>query len=218
MGIEDKLNELAEYIISGKHFEASKTTRQLVDEGAEPSSILDNGLMKGMEVVGKRFRDGQMFVPQVLVSARAMKRSLSVIEPLIVKDNKSKKGKVLIGTVKGDVHDIGKNLVVLMLQGAGYEVVDIGTGCTAEMFYNAYKEHQPDIVGMSALLTTTMSYMKEVVEKFKSKNVKVPVIVGGAPLNDKFSDSIGADGYAKNAYEAVGLVDRILNAENKKPV
>lgn len=217
MGIEEKFSYLVDAILSGKHFEARKITEQLVDEGAEPSQILDNGLMKGMEVVGKRFRDGQMFVPQVLVSARAMKRALSVIEPLIVKDSKSKKGKVLIGTVKGDVHDIGKNLVVLMLQGAGYEVVDIGTGCTAEQFYNSYKEYQPDVVGMSALLTTTMSYMKEVVEKFKSEDVDFPVIVGGAPLNDKFSAGIGADGYAKNAYEAVGLVDSLLTTKKPQP-
>ena len=216
MGIDQKLNKLADFVIAGKYLDASKITRELLDNNVDPRSILDQGLMKGMDVVGQRFRDQQMFVPQVLVSARAMKKSLNLLEPLLVNDSSNKRGKVVIGTVKGDVHDIGKNLVTLMLQGAGFEVIDLGTGCDAKQFIDAYYEHKPDVIGLSALLTTTMTYMNEVVCKFKEKGLGVPIIIGGAPLNQKYADSIGAAGYARNAYEAVRLVDKII--KDNKPV
>jgi len=210
MGVNEKLAELAQFVISGKHLEAQKITQELIDEKCDPQTILNEGLMKGMEVVGQRFRDNQMFVPQVLVAARAMKTSMKVIEPLMLASAVKSKGKILIGTVKGDVHDIGKNIVATMMQGAGYEVIDIGTGCDVNKFYQEYETHKPDLIGMSALLTTTMVNMKPVIDHFKNKNVNVPFIVGGAPLNQKFADEIGANGYGRDAYDAVKIADQLL--------
>lgn len=210
MELEKKLQELSEFLISGKHIETERLTNELVDEGVKPKIILDEGLMKGMAVVGQRFRDQQMFVPQVLVAARAMKFSMKILEPLMIGEKNQSKGKVLLGTVKGDVHDIGKNLVGIMLQGSGYEVIDIGTGITAEKYFEEYEKAKPDIVGLSALLTTTMMYMKNVIEYFNEQNANVPIIIGGAPLNQKFADEIGAAGFGRSAYEAVQLVDSIL--------
>lgn len=187
-----------------------KTAQELLDENVTPQVILDEALMKGMAVVGEKFRNNEMFVPQVLVSARAMKLVMTILEPYFTASSISKKGKIIIGTVKGDIHDIGKNLVSIMLQGAGYDVVDLGTGCTAEKFYDEYEKNEANVVGMSALLTTTMVYMKTVIDYFKDKKAEVPLIIGGAPINQKYADEIGADGYAKNAYDAVILVDKIL--------
>jgi len=211
MEVEKKLQELTDFLIVGKHNETENLTKQLVEGGIEPKVILNEGLMKGMAVVGRRFRDQQMFVPQVLVAARAMKFGMKIIEPLMVGETNFSKGKILLGTVKGDVHDIGKNIVGIMLQGAGYEVIDLGIGITAEKYFEEYQKSDADIIGMSALLTTTMVYMKNVVEYFKDKKINVPIIVGGAPLNKKYADDIGADGYGRSAYEAVNLVDSILN-------
>lgn len=210
MTAQEKLSELAQLVINGKHLDAQRITKELIDERCDAQTILNDGLMKGMEVVGQRFRDNQMFVPQVLVAARAMKTSMKVIEPLMINGEVKSKGKVLIGTVKGDVHDIGKNIVATMMQGAGFEVIDIGTGCDVNKFYQEYETHKPDLIGMSALLTTTMVNMKPVIDHFKNKNVNVPFIVGGAPLNKKFADEIGAAGYGKDAYDAVKIADSIL--------
>lgn len=210
MEYQEKLNELSECILSGKHIDAERITQELVLLRVTARTILDEGLMKGMNIVGQRFRDQQMFVPQVLVAARAMKFSMKILEPLMIGQENNSKGKVLIGTVKGDVHDIGKNLVAIMLQGAGYEVVDIGIGCSAEKFFEEYQKNKPDVIGMSALLTTTMIYMKEVINYFNNKNVKVPLIIGGAPINKKFAEEIGADGFGRSAYEAVQVVDSLI--------
>jgi 5-methyltetrahydrofolate--homocysteine methyltransferase len=211
MNLQQKLSDLAQLIISGKHLDAQKITYELIENNVDPDTILKESLMKGMEVVGQRFRDNQIFVPQVLVSARAMKTSMKVLEPLMIKENIKSKGKVLIGTVKGDVHDIGKNIVAAMLQGGGYVVIDIGIGCDENKFFQEYETHQPNIIGISALLTTTMINMKPVIDHFKNKNVNLPFIVGGAPLNKKYADEIGASGYGKDAYESVKLVDSLLN-------
>lgn len=205
-----KLNELSDFVITGKHIDAEKITQELISAGVTARTILDEGLMKGMNIVGQRFRDQRMFVPQVLVAARAMKVSMKILEPLMIGQESNSKGKVLIGTVKGDVHDIGKNLVAIMLQGAGYEVVDIGIGCSAEKFFEEYQKNKPDVIGMSALLTTTMIYMKEVINYFNNENVKVPLIIGGAPINKKFAEEIGADGFGRSAYEAVQVVDSLI--------
>jgi len=210
MEYQEKLNELSECIISRKHIDAERITQELVLSGVTARTILDEGLMKGMNIVGQRFRDQQMFIPQVLVAARAMKFSMKILEPLMIGQENNSKGKVLVGTVKGDVHDIGKNLVAIMLQGAGYEVVDIGIGCSAEKFFEEYQKNKPDVIGMSALLTTTMIYMKEVINYFNNKNVKVPLIIGGAPINKKFAEEIGADGFGRSAYEAVQVVDSLI--------
>lgn len=213
MNAQEHLASLAQCVIDGKHIESEQLTRQLLDGGSSPMLILDEGLLPGMAVVGRRFRDGEMFLPQVLVSARAMKTAMKILEPLLAASNIEPKGKILIGTVKGDVHDIGKNLVSVMLQGNGYSVIDIGTQNPVEKYLAAYEQHHPDIIGLSALLTTTMMYMKTVITTFKEKNIPVPIIVGGAPVTQKFADEINAHGYAKNAVEAVELVNRLLNKE-----
>lgn len=205
-----KLRKLCQALIDGKHLEAEAITRELVGCGVEPKIVLDEGLMAGMDVVGKNFKAGVIFLPQVLVSARAMKSSMTVLEPLLAQSAYRSKGRILLGTVKGDVHDIGKNLVAIMLRGAGYEVVDIGVGCSSDRFIHMYEKHSPDIVGMSALLTTTMLYMKVVVDSFVAKGIKVPLIVGGAPVTSRFANNIGAAGYARNASEAADLVKSIV--------
>ena len=207
--MKEKLQILAELLITGKHLETEKLTGELIDSGVSPEIILQDGLMPGMNIVGQRFRDQEMFVPQVLVVARAMKFSMKVLEPLMVGSNHRSKGKILLGTVKGDVHDIGKNLVGIMLQGAGYHVIDLGIGITAEKYLEEFEKNEPDIIGMSALLTTTMMYMKDVINLFEQKKIKVPIIIGGAPLNKKIADEMGATGFGRSAYEAVQLVDSI---------
>ena len=207
--MKEKLQILAELLITGKHLETEKLTGELIDSGVSPEIILQDGLMPGMNIVGQRFRDQEMFVPQVLVVARAMKFSMKVLEPLMVGSNHKSKGKILLGTVKGDVHDIGKNLVGIMLQGAGYHIIDLGIGITAEKYLEEFEKNEPDIIGMSALLTTTMMYMKDVINLFEQKKIKVPIIIGGAPLNKKIADEMGATGFGRSAYEAVQLVDSI---------
>ena len=207
--MKEKLQILAELLITGKHLETEKLTGELIDSGVSPEIILQDGLMPGMNIVGQRFRDQEMFVPQVLVAARAMKFSMKVLEPLMVGSNHRSKGKILLGTVKGDVHDIGKNLVGIMLQGAGYHIIDLGIGITAEKYLEEFEKNEPDIIGMSALLTTTMMYMKDVINLFEQKKIKVPIIIGGAPLNKKIADEMGATGFGRSAYEAVQLVDSI---------
>lgn len=208
--MNNKLKKLSELIIIGKHLDTEKITQELIEEGIRPEVILEEGLMPGMNIVGQRFRDQQMFVPQVLVAARAMKFSMKVLEPQMIGSNHKSKGRILLGTVKGDVHDIGKNLVGIMLQGAGYDVIDLGIGITAEKYFEEYEKNEPDIIGMSALLTTTMMYMKDVINLFQQKNVKVPIIVGGAPLNKMIANEMGAAGFGRSAYEAVQLVDSLV--------
>ncbi len=189
---------------------SEKVTRELLDLKVEPSKILNDGLIPGMEHVGVEFRAGRMFLPQVLVAARAMKTSMALLEPLLAAGSYKAKGKILIGTVKGDMHDIGKNLVSIMLRGAGYEVVDIGVGCSADRFREAFLQHRPDIIGLSALLTTTMVSMKGVIDLFAQNGLKVPIIIGGAPISAKFAQEIGAAGYARNATDAVDLVRSLM--------
>jgi 5-methyltetrahydrofolate--homocysteine methyltransferase len=203
--IEELLKKLAEAVIIGKHLEAVELTKQLLALNHSPKEILDNGLLPGMDVVGQRFRDNIIFVPQVLISARAMKSSLALLEPLLAESNIPAKGIVIMGTVKGDIHDIGKNIVSMMLRGNGYKVVDIGIDASVEKFIDAVKKENANIVGMSALLTTTMLYMKTVIDKFKSDNLPVKIMIGGAPISKAFAEQIGADAYGKNASEAVRL-------------
>ncbi len=210
MGIKEDFGMLAEAIIAGKHIEAGNFTSKLLDESVPSGEILEKGLLPGMDVVGKRFRDNQIFLPQVLVSARAMKTSMKILEPFMIGSGHRPKGTALLGTVKGDVHDIGKNIVSIMLQGNGYSVFDLGSDCSAEKFMSGVEQYQPDIIGLSALLTTTMVYMRTVIEFLHSRQVSMPIIIGGAPINQKYATEIGADGYARNAAEAVELVSRLL--------
>lgn len=209
--IEELLQKLAASVIEGKHLEAVEFTKQLLALNHTPKEILDNGLLAGMNVVGQRFRDNIIFVPQVLISARAMKFSLAILEPLLAESKIPVIGTVIMGTVKGDIHDIGKNIVSMMLRGNGFKVVDIGIDASYEKFLDAVKKENAQIVGMSALLTTTMLYMKTVIDKFKNENLNVKIMIGGAPVSKAFADQIGADAYGKNASEAVRLAREFVN-------
>ena len=181
-------------------------------EGAEAGDIMANGLIAGMGVVGKRFKVGEMFLPEVLLSAEVMHKGLGIINPLLAKAGQKGMGKVVIGTVEGDIHDIGKRIVGFLLEGNGFEVTDLGVDVKADVFIKAIEESKPDILGMSALLTTTMPHMGEIINLLKERNLrdKVKVIVGGASVNDQFAKSIGADGYAPEAGSAVEWVKKAL--------
>ncbi len=207
-----ELQALAEAIINGKRNDVVELTKKLIDAGVPAKQILDEGLISGMSVVGEKFKNGEYFVPEVLVAARAMKAAMELLRPLLAASDVEPIGTVVIGTVRGDLHDIGKNLVVMMLEGAGFRVVDLGVDVPAEKFIEAAKEHNANIVGMSALLTTTMTYMPEVIKALEAEGIRkqVKVIVGGAPVTQEWADQIGADGYAPDAASAVDKCKELL--------
>ena len=176
-----------------------------------PLEIISNGLIAGMNVVGVQFKSGEMFVPEVLMSAKSMAAGIEIVKPLIADKDMPSMGKVLIGTVKGDLHDIGKNLVAMMLESGGFTVINLGIDIAPEKFVAAFKEHQPDIIAMSALLTTTMMHMKDTIELIKEEGFKVKCIIGGAPISQEFADTIGADGYSPDAASAVDLCRKLLS-------
>jgi 5-methyltetrahydrofolate--homocysteine methyltransferase len=211
MGIEELLAALSKSVIEGHHSDAEQTTQSLLQVNVTPEVILERGLLPGMEIVGQRFKAGQIFLPQVLVAARAMKMSMKLLTPLLAAAKIVSKGTILIGTVKGDVHDIGKNLVSIMLQGSGFRVVDIGIDCPSGKFVAGVREHNPDVIALSAMLTTTMVYMKVVIDDLRLNNVAVPIIVGGAPINRAYAESIGATAYARTASDAVDVVRRLMS-------
>ena len=188
--------------------------RIFLDRGWTPYDILTKALVEGMRIVGVDFRDGILFVPEVLLSANAMKAGMFILRPLLVETGAPKVGKMVIGTVKGDIHDIGKNLVCMMMEGAGFEVVDLGINNPVDNYINAAIEHQAEIIGMSALLTTTMPYMKVVIDTLKEKGMRSDyiVLVGGAPLNEAFADAIGADAYCRDAAVAVETAKGLIAA------
>ena len=177
----------------------------LLQRGWTPYDVLTKALVEGMRIVGVDFRDGILFVPEVLMSANAMKGGMAILRPLLIETGAPKMGKMVIGTVKGDIHDIGKNLVGMMMEGAGFEVIDLGVNNGVEKYLAAIAEHQPDIIGMSALLTTTMPYMKVIIDTLKEKGMREDyiVLVGGAPLNESFANAVGADAYCRDAAVAV---------------
>ena len=199
------IEQIFDDLYDGLAEEISEATQILLDRNWAPYDVLTQGLVAGMKIVGEDFRDGILFVPEVLLAANAMKAGMTILRPLLIKTNAPKMGKVVIGTVKGDIHDIGKNLVGMMLEGAGFEVIDLGINIPVENYLAALEQHQPDILGMSALLTTTMPYMKVVIETMKEKGIRNDyiVLVGGAPLNEDFAKSIGADAYCRDAAVAV---------------
>ena len=207
---EQLLKDIAASVIEGNRDRCESLTRQLLDAGLGPKEILDRGLVPGMDVVGVRFRDNVIFVPEVLISARAMKTSLAILEPLLTAAKIKEVGTCVIGTVKGDIHDIGKNIVGMMLKGAGFRVVDLGVDTKVEKFLDAIRNEKADIVGMSALLTTTMGYMKVVIDRIKADGIPVKTMIGGAPVSQSFAEKIGADRYAKNASEAVEKAKELL--------
>ena len=205
-------NSLFDAIVAGKADIAATETKAAVDNGVAPQDIINGQMVKAMAEVGQRFEDGKAFVPQLLMAGRAMKAGLEILKPLMAGDASASVGKIIIGTVKGDLHDIGKNLVASMLEGCGFEVINIGIDVTSEQFVEAIKEHNADILCMSALLTTTMTYMPEVLDALKTAGIrdKVKVMIGGAPITQAFADEIGADGYSDNANSAVALAKRLM--------
>lgn len=208
------LNLLYEAILNGKLEQAVDVTNQAIADGVEPQAIINGYMIKAMEEVGQRFQRGEAFVPNLLMAARAMKGSLDILKPLMKGDASNALGKVVIGTVKGDLHDIGKNLVASMLEGCGFEVINLGVDVPSEKFIAAIKENNADILCLSALLTTTMNYMKDVIEALKADGLrdKVKVMVGGAPVTALFAEQVGADGYSEDASEAVALARRLVSA------
>ena len=213
---EDKLKPLYEAIVAGKLEPAVEITRQAIAEGVAPQMIINNYMIKAMGEVGQRFHDGKAFVPQLLMAGRAMKGALELLKPLLAGSASTTIGKIVIGTVKGDLHDIGKNLVASMLEGCGFEVINIGIDVTCDKFVEAVKENHADILCMSALLTTTMTYMKEVIQALEEAGIRnqVKVMIGGAPVSQGFADEIGADGYSDNANTAVAVAKELIG--NKK--
>jgi 5-methyltetrahydrofolate--homocysteine methyltransferase len=208
----DKYEELAEKVIAGDLEGLKAGVQAMLAEGTAAREIIDRGLLPGMEVVGARMKSGECFIPEVLLSARTMQGALDILKPLLAAGDSGSTGTVVIGTVEGDLHDIGKNLVGMLLQGAGFEVVNLGTGVTPDQFVAAAKEHQPQILGMSALLTTTVPKMKMTIEALTAAGLRdrVKVMVGGAPVTQAFADEIGADGYGANAGGAVDGARRLL--------
>ena len=202
---DELVKQMHDDLYDGLKEEIEEAVNILLERGWVPYDILTQALVEGMRIVGIDFRDGILFVPEVLLAANAMKAGMFILRPLLAETGAPKQGKMVIGTVKGDIHDIGKNLVSMMMEGAGFDVVDLGINNPVENYLQALEEHQPDILGMSALLTTTMPYMKVVIDAMKEQGIREDyvVLVGGAPLNEAFAEAIGADAYCRDAAVAV---------------
>jgi 5-methyltetrahydrofolate--homocysteine methyltransferase len=210
MGI---FEEIAEEVVKGQADKVKDLVQKALSDKISAEDLLNNGLVGGMNVVSEKFKNNEFFIPEVLVSARAMNSGLTLLKPLLAESNVKAKGTVVIGTVKGDLHDIGKNIVGMMLQGAGFEIVDLGADASKEKFIEHAQQQEVNVVGMSALLTTTMIYMKEIMQALKDAGLrdKVKVIIGGAPVTQAYADQIEADGYAPDAASAVDLTKKLLN-------
>jgi corrinoid protein of di/trimethylamine methyltransferase len=210
---EQAFSGVQQDVLKGNHEKIVVDVRELLDKGFSPDDILNQGMLPTMEVIGGRFTTGEVFIPEVLLSARAMNEALKVLEPYLAKDAKDGKGKIMIGTVRGDLHDIGKNMVATMLKGVGFDVIDLGINIKVEDFVNSVRELQPDILGLSALLTTTMPQMKKVIDALEENGLrdKVKIMVGGAPVNEKYAGQIGADAYAMDAGESVDTAKKLLS-------
>jgi len=210
--MSELLEQISTAVIEGNLDVIEDLTEDALDEGLNAEEILNKGLMAGMDYVGVEFKAGNMFVPEVLRSAKTMQLAMDIIKPLLVESGVKTAGKVLLGTVKGDLHDIGKNLVGMMCEGAGFEVKDIGKDVAPEQFVEAVKQWEPDVVGMSALLTTTMRAMESTIKVLEEAGLRdrVKIIIGGAPVTQSFADQIGADGYASNAAGAADLAKKLL--------
>jgi methylmalonyl-CoA mutase cobalamin-binding domain/chain len=220
---EELVEQMHDDLYDGLAPEIVQGTNILLSRGWTPQNVLNDALVEGMRIVGIDFRDGILFVPEVLLAANAMKAGMEILRPLLAETGARQIGKVVIGTVKGDIHDIGKNLVAMMLEGAGFEVINLGINTDAEKFINALEEHKPDILGMSALLTTTMPYMKVVIDTLKERGIRDDyiVLVGGAPLNEEFGRAVGADAYCRDAAvaaetaSALVLARRLMSGEEQ---
>lgn len=208
MAIED----IFEAVLTFNRAAAAEGVKAELAAGTDISIILDQGLIGALDVVGKKFSEGEMFVPEMLQAARAMKAGLEVLKPYLSSESIASKGTIIIGTVKGDLHDIGKNLVAMMMEGAGFSVVDLGVDVDADKFVKAASEHNADVLGLSALLTTTMPAMEDTVAAIKEAGLAVRTIIGGAPVTETFADQIGADGYSDDAPGAVELARKLMKA------
>ncbi len=214
---EELVEQVHDDLYNGLREEIEEATHIFLGRGWSASRVLDEALVEGMRIVGIDFRDGILFVPEVLMAANAMKGGMAILRPLLAETGAASVGKVVIGTVKGDIHDIGKNLVGMMLEGAGFEVIDIGINNPVEDYIAALEEHKPDILGMSALLTTTMPYMKVVIDTLKEQGLRdeIIVLVGGAPLNEEFGEAVGADAYCRDAAVAVEMAKSMIQERRK---
>jgi len=207
------VDEIKDAVIQGKHKEIEDLVKAAINDGVDLDEIINNAMIAAMDVVGQKFQEGEIFVPEMLVSAITMKKGLGLIKPLLKSEETESKGTIILCTVKGDMHDIGKNLVAMMLEGAGFHVIDLGVDLTVEKVVEKVKEIQPDILGLSALLTTTIPGMGKVIEELKAHGLRdrIRVMVGGAPLNAAFAERIGADAYGKDAAEAVKISRRFVS-------
>lgn len=215
---DELVQQMHDDLYDGLREEIEEGVNILLERGWAPYRILTEALVEGMRIVGIDFRDGILFVPEVLLAANAMKAGMFILRPLLAETGAPRVGKMVIGTVKGDIHDIGKNLVSMMMEGAGFEVVDLGINNPVETYLEALEEHKPDILGMSALLTTTMPYMKVVIDTIKEQGLRDDyiVMVGGAPLNEEFADAIGADAYCRDAAVAVEMAKDLINRKHNQ--
>ncbi len=210
--MSEHLDKIMEAVISGKHAEIEALVQAAIEDKADLDQIINDGMISAMDIVGQKFAENEIFIPEMLVSAVTMKKGLEIIRPLLKGDEIKSRGTLIMCTVKGDIHDIGKNLVIMMLQGAGFDVIDLGVDMNTEELIQKVEEIKPDILGLSALLTTTMPEMKNIVDTLKDKGLRnnVKVIIGGAPLNAAFAEKVGADGYGQDAAEAVELARRLV--------
>jgi len=207
----NELQELSAAVEKGNRKEAARLTQVLLDSGLPPMEIVETGLVPAMAIVGEKFKNNQVFVPEMLIAARAMKEAMAIIQPLLTAAGIKPKYTAIIGTVQGDLHDIGKNLVAMMLKGANFNVIDVGTNVPPEKFITAAKEHNAQLVGLSALLTTTMPAMKTTVDAFRAAGLNdVKIMIGGAPITQQFANEIGADGYSADAASAVDLATKLV--------
>ena len=206
------LKEIANNVEKGDSATVKELVKKALSQKIETEEILNSGLVKGMDVIGVKFKNNEVFIPEVLIATRAMKVGMDIIEPYLTPEKNRYKAKIVMGTVKGDLHDIGKKIVCMMLEREGYEIVDIGIDVSQKEFLRAMKRENPDMIGMSALLTTTMAYMKEIIEEVKKASIKkhVKIIIGGAPITQSFADEIKADGYAPDGASAADLVKNLL--------
>lgn len=207
------LNEMSLMVQKGNFKEVDRLTQEALQEGLTAQEILDGGLIAGMNVVGQRFKKNEIYVPEVLLAARAMKAGMAILKPILADTGVEPIGRIVLGTVKGDQHDIGKNLVGMMLEGAGFEVIDVGSDTPSEKFVEAAKDKKADIVGMSALLTTTMPHMKTTIEALKSAGITAKTMIGGAPVTQRFADEIKADAYGKDGAVAVDRAKELLGKQ-----
>ena len=214
---DELVKQMHDDLYDGLREEIEEGTNILLERGWTADKVLNDALVEGMRIVGIDFRDGILFVPEVLLAANAMKGGMAILRPLLAETGAPPIGKMVIGTVKGDIHDIGKNLVGMMLEGAGFEVINLGINNPVEAYLDAIKEHQPELLGMSALLTTTMPYMKVVIDELVSQGIRDDhiVLVGGAPLNEDFAKAIGADAYCRDAAVAVETAKNLIQARRK---